>query len=130
MLTTTFFITSSSFLSPSATCEKGAKWASIVLPTLTFLSGWLFLRGQRVPYAAWWALGFFAVSEAFLYRMSMPRAQAVSLMMLLLGLHFMMTDQARWLLPLSFLYVWLYDAFPLMLVMVGIYAGVRWLLGG
>ena len=108
----------------------GAKWASVILPALTFLSGWLFLRSQRVSYATLWAIGFFAVSEAFLYRMSMPRAQSVSLLMLIVGLHLTLTGRYRWLLPLSFLYVWLYDAFPLMLILVGTYVGARLLLEG
>ena len=108
----------------------GAKWASVILPALTFLSGWIVLRGQRVPFAGLWAIGFFAVSEAFLYRMSMPRTQAVSLLALLLGLHFVLSQRYRWLLPLSFLYVWLYDAFPLMLVLVGTYVITRWLMEG
>jgi len=108
----------------------GAKWASVVLPAFTFLTGWIVLRGQRVPFAALWAIGFFSVSEAFLYRMSMPRAQALSLLALLLGLHFVLTQRYRWLLPLSFLYVWLYDAFPLILILVGIYIFARWLVEG
>lgn len=108
----------------------GAKWASVILPALAFLSGWILLRGQRVPYAGLWAIGFFAVSEAFLYRMSMPRTQAVSLLVMLLGLHLALTQRYRWLLPLSFLYVWLYDAFPLMLLLVGLYVLARWLIEG
>lgn len=106
----------------------GAKWASVTLPAFTFLAGWIFLRGQRVPYAVLWSLGFFAVSEAFLYRMSMPRAQSVSLLMLILALHLTLTRRYRWLLPLAFLYVWLYDAFPLILMLVGLYVAARWLL--
>ena len=108
--------------------RQGAKWASIIFPALTFLTGWILLRGQRVPYAALWALGLVAVSEAFLYRMSMPRVQAVSLLLLFLALHLTLTQRYRWLLPLAFLYVWLYDAFPLILVVVGVYVAVVWLL--
>lgn len=106
----------------------GAKWASVIFPAFTFLAGWLFLRGQRVPYAAIWALGFMAVSEAFLYRMSMPRVQAVSLLVMFLALHVALTGRHRWLAPLAFLYVWLYNAFPLMLVLVGAYVAAVWLL--
>ncbi|MCB0190442.1 MAG: hypothetical protein KDJ65_00715 [Anaerolineae bacterium] len=108
----------------------GAKWASVVLPSLTFLAGWWLLRGQRVPLAALWALGFLAVSEAFLYRMSMPRAQAASLLFLLLALHCTLSGRERWLLPLGWLYVWLYNAFPLLLVVVGAHVAARWLLAG
>lgn len=108
--------------------REGAKWASVIFPALTFLAGWLLLRGQRIPCAALWSLGFFAVSEAFLYRMSMPRAQAVSLLVLLLALHVILTRRYRWLLPLAFLYVWFYNAFPLILLLVGVYVGASWLL--
>jgi len=106
----------------------GAKWASIILPAFTFLMGWILLRSQKVPYAALWILGFFAGSEAFLYRMSMPRAQSVSLLVLLLGLHLVLTRRNRWLLPVAFLYVWLYNAFPLILLVVGVCVAARWLL--
>ena len=108
----------------------GAKWASVILPALSFLSGWVLLRGQRVPYAALWAISFFAASEAFLYRMSMPRAQAASLLVLLLSLHVALTGRYRWLILLAFLYVWLYNAFPLILLLVGAYVAARWLLEG
>ncbi len=110
--------------------RQGAKWAGVILPAFTFLAGWILLRGQRVPYAALWSFGFFALSEAFLYRMSMPRAQAMSLLIMILGLHVMLAQRYRWLLPISFLYVWLYDAFPLLLLLGGIYVAVRLLLEG
>ncbi len=106
----------------------GAKWASVIFPALAFMAGWLLLRGQRVPYAAWWAVGFLAISEAFLYRMSMPRAQAASLLVLLLTLHVTLTRRYGWLLPLAFLYVWFYNAFPLILLLVGVYVAMHWLL--
>ncbi|HXV98614.1 MAG TPA: hypothetical protein VEC93_09330, partial [Anaerolineae bacterium] len=106
----------------------GAKWAGVIFPALAFVTGWIFLRGQQTAYAALWSLGFLAVSDAFLYRMSMPRVQATSLLMLFLGLHVSLTQRYRWLLPLSFIYVWLYDAFPFILLIVGIYSVSRWLL--
>jgi hypothetical protein len=108
----------------------GAKWAAVIFPALAFLMGWLFLQGQRVRYAALWSLGFLAVSDAFLYRLSMPRVQAVSLLMLFLILHVTFTQRYRWLLPLTFTYVWLYDAFPFIVLIVAIYIGSRWLLDG
>ncbi|RME73697.1 MAG: hypothetical protein D6784_11520 [Chloroflexi bacterium] len=107
--------------------RTGAKWASVLFPALTFLTGWVLLRGQRTPYAALWSLGLMGVSSAFLYRMSMPRVQALSLLVLFLALHVTLTRRYRWLLPLSFLYVWLYDAFPLVLIVVGTYVGALWL---
>jgi len=106
----------------------GAKWAGVIFPALACFAGWIFLRGQRVPYAALWALGFLGVSEAFLHRMSMPRVQAMSLLMLILMLHVTLTGRYRWLLPLAFVYIWLYDAFILVLIVVGAYVTMHWLL--
>ena len=107
---------------------QAAKIASILLPSLAFLAVWWLLRGQGVRYAAVWALGLMAVSSAFLYRMSMPRAQSASLLVLALALHWLLKGRYRLLLPLGFLYVWLYNDFPLLLVLAGFYAGVVWLM--
>jgi hypothetical protein len=104
----------------------GGKWSAVVFAALAFIMGWILLRGQGVPYAFLWALAFFAVSEAFLYRLSMVRVQAVSLFLLLLILHLALKEKYRWLLPAAFIYTWLYDAFPLMLAMVAIYVVVIW----
>ena len=99
-----------------------AKFASIFMPAAAFVAIWWLLRGQRVRGAALWALGLLAVSEAFLYRMSMPRAQAASLLVLALGLHWLLQRRYWPLIPLGFLYVWLYNAFPLLLVVGGVVA--------
>ncbi len=108
----------------------GAKLASVIYPALTFLILWWVLRNQRITYSTFWAGAVLVISEAFIYRMSMPRAQSLSLAVLLLGLHWLLTGKHRRLLPLAFLYVWLYNAFPLLLVLVGVYTGARWLLDG
>ena len=105
-----------------------AKWASVFPPAAAFAAICWLLRGQQVPYAALWALGLFAVSEAFLYRMSMPRAQAASLLVLALGLHWLLQRKFVWLLPLGFLYVWLYDAFPMLLVIAVAYVVAAFLI--
>jgi len=108
----------------------GAKWASVVFAASAFAAlGWLLYR-QKVPHAALWALSGLAVSEAFIYRMSMARAQSLSLTILILALGWLLDGQYRRLLPLGFLYVWLYDAFPLLLVACASYVAVEWLLGG
>jgi hypothetical protein len=97
------------------------------MPTLSFLAVWWLLRGQRVRYSAVWSLGLFAVSEAFLYRMSMPRAQAASLLILVLALHWLLQGHYWRLIPLGFAYVWLYNAFPLILLLAAVYAVATWM---
>ena len=107
---------------------QGAKIASVIMPAFAFLAIWWLLRAQRVPYAAIWALGLLAISEAFLYRMSMPRAQSLSLLLLVIGLHWLLQERYTLLLPLGFIYVWAYNAFPLLLVMAGVYVIATFLL--
>ena len=98
--------------------REGVKLASVLFPALAFLSIWWLLRSQKVPYAAVWSLGLLVISEAFLFRMIMPRAQSVSLLFLVWALYFLLNHKFKWLLPLGFFYVWLYNAFPLLLVVV------------
>jgi hypothetical protein len=93
---------------------QSIKLASVIMPALAFLAIWWLLQAQKAPWASLWALGLFAVSEAFLYRMSMPRAQSASLLVLVLGLHWLLIGKYRPLIPLGFAYVWLYDGFPLL----------------
>lgn len=100
---------------------QGAKIASIILPSLAFLAIWWLLRAQRVPWPGLWSLTLFAISEAFLYRMSMPRAQSLALLLLALALHWLLTGRYWLLLPLGFIFVWAYNAFPLLLIVAGIY---------
>lgn len=97
------------------------KAATIILAVLPFMAIWWLLRGQGVRGAALWTLALFALSGAFLYRLSMTRAQSASLLVLVLALHWLFQGKYRRLLPLGVLYVWLYDAFPLLLVVSGIY---------
>jgi hypothetical protein len=111
-----------------AALTQGAKMASIIMPAVAFLAIWWLLRGQNVPYAAVWSVALLALSEAFLYRMSMPRAQSASLLLLVLGLHWLLQGRAKWLLPLGAVYVWTYNAFPLLLILAGVYAASVWLL--
>jgi hypothetical protein len=99
----------------------GAKLASVVMPAFACVAIWWLLRAQRVPLAMLWSLGLFAISEAFLYRMSMPRAQSASLLVLTFGLHWLLQRRYVLLLPLGFVYVWLYNAFPLLLLVAGAY---------
>jgi hypothetical protein len=59
--------------------------------------------------------------------MSMPRAQSAALLILILGLHWLFQERFWLLLPLGFLFVWLYDAFPLLLFIGGAYFLATWM---
>jgi hypothetical protein len=100
----------------------GAKWAAVTFGSLAFLAIWLLFHRQRVPFAWLWALGLLGVSDAFLYRMSITRAQSLSLGVLALGLMWLMEGKYKHLALLAFLYVWMYDAFPLLFALAGLYS--------
>lgn len=99
-----------------ADLRLGAKWSAVVFSSLAFLALWWLLHRQRIPYAWLWALALLGVSDAFLYRMSVTRAQSLSLGVLALGMTLLLEGKYKSLAILSFLYVWLYDAFPLIAV--------------
>jgi hypothetical protein len=105
----------------------GAKWAAVLFSSLAFLSTWNLLKNQRIPYAWLWAIGLIAVSEAFIYRMSITRAQSLSLAVLMLSLDWLLQKKYTWLVFLAGVYVWLYDAFPLLFIFAGIYVLATWL---
>ena len=105
----------------------GAKLSAIFFASLALLSTWNLFKNQRIPYAALWAIGLMAVSEAFIYRMSITRAQSLSLFVLMLGLDWILRKKHKRLIFLGFVFVWLYDAFPLLLIFVGVYVAVNWL---
>ena len=95
----------------------GAKWAAVIFASLAFLAIWVLFHRQRVPFAWLWALGLLGISDAFLYRMSVTRAQSLSLAVLALAFAWLLEGKYKHLAILSFIYVWLYNAFPLMLAL-------------
>lgn len=100
---------------------RGGQAAAVIFAAAALtLAGWL-LRAQRVPGAGLWALGAFGASSAFVYRLSMPRAQSLSLLWLLVAAHLLLQRRHRFLALLGLTYVWLYDGFPLLLVVAGLY---------
>lgn len=107
--------------------REGAKIAAVFFASLAFLSTWYLLKNQRIAYAPLWALGLMAISEAFIYRMSIPRAQSLSLIMLMLGLDWLLRQKYTRLAVLGFIYVWLYDAFPLLGVFAVVVFAARWI---
>jgi len=99
----------------------GAKWAAVTFSAIAFLSIWYLFHRQKIPAAWLWALGLLGISDAFLYRMSITRVQSLSLAVLVLGLAWILEGKYKYLAVLSFLYVWMYDAFPLILAIAGLH---------
>lgn len=99
----------------------GAKWAAVFFSAISFLAIWYLFHRQKVPFSWLWALALLGISDAFLYRMSITRAQSLSLAVLALGLAWILEGKYKHLAVLSFLYVWFYDAFPLIIAIAGLH---------
>lgn len=95
----------------------GAKWSAVIFPALAYMAVWFLFKKQKMPHAWLWALALIGISDAFLYRMSITRAQSLSLGVLALGYLWLVEGRHWRLAVLSFVYVWLYDAFPLMVAL-------------
>lgn len=92
----------------------GAKAAAVIFGSLGVLSCyWLMLR-YAVRYAPVWLLALVASSAPFLFRLSMTRAQTLSIVFLITGIYLLFERRYRWLAPLAFLYVWYYSLFVLL----------------
>jgi hypothetical protein len=101
--------------------RMGAKWAAVFFASLAFLTIWYLFQRQRVPFAWLWALALLGISDAFLYRMSITRAQSISLALLALATLWLLEGKHKHLAVLSFIYVWVYDAYPLILAVAVLY---------
>jgi hypothetical protein len=93
----------------------GAKTAAVVFSSLGIVSMFALLVVYRVRYRWLWLAPMVASSEHFLYRMSMTRAPALSLALLGVGTYLILKRKHVWLGLLSFVFVWSYSLFPLMI---------------
>jgi asparagine N-glycosylation enzyme membrane subunit Stt3 len=102
--------------------RMGAKLAAVVFSSLGIVSLFGLLVSYRVRYGWLWLAPLVASSEPFLYRMSMTRAPALSLALLGVGAYLILKRKHPWLALLSFVFVWSYSLFPLMLAFAGAYS--------
>lgn len=96
--------------------RMGAKLAAVVFSSLGIVSMFALLVVYRIRYRWLWLAPLIAGSEHFLYRMSMTRAPSFSLALLGVGTYLILKRKHRWLAALSFVFVWSYSLFPLILV--------------
>lgn len=92
-----------------------AKLSSVALAAIAFAIFYLVLRRYDIDHPLFWLIILFASSSPFLYRMSMARGQSLSLALQLIAFHLIMTRNYKWLAALTVVFVWSYNAFPLMI---------------
>ena len=104
-----------------------AFWAATAL-----FAAYLLIRSFGADDASWrrfswiWAIVLVASSSTMLYRLSNTRVQSVSLLFLLVAIFLMEKERHRWLLPLGFLYAWLYNGSVILLPVAALYILTLW----
>jgi hypothetical protein len=94
--------------------QLAAKWAAIGSGTLAFMAFFWLLQRYEVRYPLFWLFLLCASSNAFLFRMSMPRGQSLSLALQCLVVFFLLTRHRIGLVVTSAVFVWAYNGFPLL----------------
>jgi hypothetical protein len=97
--------------------ESAAKLSSAIFVALTFSFFVWMLRQYEIPYPLFWALVLLMSSEAFLYRMMMPRPPIFALAFTWLAFHFLMQRQFKSLALTTCIFVWTYKSFPILVPM-------------
>jgi len=105
----------------------GAKLAAPLFSALALTTIFGLLVAYRIRYRWLWLLPLAAGSEPFLYRMSMTRAPSLSLVLLGLGVYLILERRLLSLALLTFVFVWLYNLFPLIVVFALAHAATVWL---
>ncbi|MFY9572372.1 MAG: hypothetical protein WAV20_13310 [Blastocatellia bacterium] len=105
-----------------ADLRVGAKLAAVFFSSLGIVSLFALMVVYQVRHRWLWLAPLIASSEPFLYRMSMTRAPALSLVLLGVGTYLILKRKHVWVALLSFVFVWSYSLFPLMLAFSLAYA--------
>jgi len=99
----------------------GFKLYTVILAALFIFLTYLFFKNQKIKYAEICTL-ILLFAPNFMYRISLAKASAFSLIILFLSIYFIF-QRKNWLLAIiSFIYVWSYGGFLLGLVMAIFYS--------
>ncbi len=111
-----------------------AKAAAAFWAATALFTAYLLIRSFGTKDASWrrfawiWAIVLVASSPTMLYRLSNTRVQSVSLLFLIIAIFLMEKERHRWLLPLGFLYAWLYNGSVILLPVAALYVLTRWVM--
>jgi hypothetical protein len=93
----------------------GVKLATALFASFAAVIFFLILRSQKIAYALPWTL-LLLVQSPFLFRLSLPKANALSMCLLLIGISTLFKKNRFFLFSISFLYVWTHGSFPLIAI--------------
>jgi hypothetical protein len=99
--------------------ETGAKVGTWLFACAAVFSCYWLLVRYRVSYPALWLFGILGSAAPFLYRIHMGKAMAVSIVLLVIGIHLLFQRKYLWLLPLAFVFGLTYDMVFLLWVATG-----------
>tara|TARA_B100001989_G_scaffold252811_2_gene236360 strand:- start:8 stop:1612 length:1605 start_codon:yes stop_codon:yes gene_type:complete len=88
---------------------EGMRASAVVFGALALTACVAYLYAHRIRHAWVYGLVLLMSSDYFLFRISMPRAMGLSLILLLVGLWLLETRRDRWLLPLGVVFIWSYQ---------------------
>jgi hypothetical protein len=104
----------------------GAKISTVLYASLAACAClWIILR-YRIRFAALWFMALLGSSSLFLYRMSMTRAQSLSVIFLIAGIFLLFEGKYAWLALAAFLYVWIYNLFVILGLTVLLWEAASW----
>lgn len=102
----------------------GVKLATIFFASLTVVAFYWLLNSLKVK-GAWFYSLILMVTDPFIFRINLAKAQALALIIFFLAIYFISKRKYSGIALLSFLYVWLYGGWPLVLVLSVLYAVVN-----
>lgn len=96
------------------------KVAGVIFSIIFFLLFYIFLKKENIAGPLWYTL-LIMTSSPFLERLNLVKAPAYSLIALFLGIFFIFRKKYLFLAITAFIYVWLYDGWPLLLLCTLLY---------
>jgi hypothetical protein len=102
------------------------KVATVILAGIFFTLFYWLLKKYSIKWPFFYLILVLS-SYSIVWRLSLDKAPAASLILLLLGVYFLLKRKKFYLFLISFLYVWLYNAWPLLFVAVLAYCFIDFL---
>ncbi|MFA6132052.1 MAG: hypothetical protein WC702_03255 [Patescibacteria group bacterium] len=96
----------------------GIKISAVIFGLLAFLAIYLAARSFKAPHPWLFPLAA-ALSQSFIFRMSLPRAPALSVVVLIMATWAMMKKRTKTLFFVSIIFAWLYHGWPIIFLSLG-----------